>query len=355
MQSNSSRAALLGLFVAVGVFARVTFAIFALPFALSFLLADTPLLRIFLNRSISLGLTFVAVCGANAALDSWYFGRPVLTPFNFIQYNSDLTNLSSHGIHPRWLHVAVNLPLLFGPLVLVVLHLVSQAVRGTTANPLRDKLAKGYQATLKDLEAMVRSRELTRACLISALCGLAALSLVPHQEPRFLLPLLPLAIIGIPRLPRSRLFFHAWIVFNAVLTLVYGVIHQGGVVPTAMWIEGHLKDQHLALEGPTVVNADILYWRTYSVPRVLFGVERTSRSPSSSSAVYTERPSQTTTSRLRTSVRRWSATPPRSSTSSTLSLSRTSCPSRRVTLRVAPSWSCPSPAWTRRSKRSLRR
>lgn len=42
------------------------------------------------------------------SLENW-----VVTPLNFIIYNSDMGNLTQHGLHPRWLHVAVNMPLLF--------------------------------------------------------------------------------------------------------------------------------------------------------------------------------------------------------------------------------------------------
>lgn len=37
----------------------------------------------------------------------------VFTPLNFIKYNIDATNLKQHGLHPKWLHVLINIPLLF--------------------------------------------------------------------------------------------------------------------------------------------------------------------------------------------------------------------------------------------------
>lgn len=38
----------------------------------------------------------------------------VVTPFNFILYNIDSSNLSNHGLHPRFTHLLVNVPLLYG-------------------------------------------------------------------------------------------------------------------------------------------------------------------------------------------------------------------------------------------------
>lgn len=39
----------------------------------------------------------------------------VLTPLNFLKYNLSSSNLAEHGVHPRWLHLIVNLPLIVGP------------------------------------------------------------------------------------------------------------------------------------------------------------------------------------------------------------------------------------------------
>lgn len=37
----------------------------------------------------------------------------VFTPLNFLKYNTNTDNLAVHGLHPRYLHVLVNIPLLF--------------------------------------------------------------------------------------------------------------------------------------------------------------------------------------------------------------------------------------------------
>jgi phosphatidylinositol glycan class Z len=271
MQPYHLKAILLGVIVALGTFARVTFAVFSFPFLLSFLFMHKPSAHALVLRALSLGCAFVSTCTANVILDSWYFGQTVFTPLNFVRYNSDPANLAQHGIHPRWLHAAVNLPLLLGPLFVIVLIAIWNLAFSTRTT---EELSKSKLA--QHNESPVRTRALTRACCVSGLGALAVLSAVPHQEPRFLLPILPLVVLGLPRIPRSRIFVYAWVGFNVLLTIVYGVLHQGGIVPTATWIEGHLKSQHVSRKNITRIDADVLYWRTYSVPRVLFGVSETS-------------------------------------------------------------------------------
>lgn len=45
----------------------------------------------------------------------------VVTPVNFLKYNTNMKNLQTHGLHPRTLHVLVNVPLLFSILGIVAL------------------------------------------------------------------------------------------------------------------------------------------------------------------------------------------------------------------------------------------
>lgn len=45
-------------------------------------------------------------------------GDCVITPWNNLMYNLNVDNLAQHGIHPRYTHIAINLPLLYGPLAI---------------------------------------------------------------------------------------------------------------------------------------------------------------------------------------------------------------------------------------------
>lgn len=54
----------------------------------------------------------------------------VFAPFNFIKYNANPKNLEQHGLHPRWLHLLVNIPLLFNMMgILAVVEVVKFAYR----------------------------------------------------------------------------------------------------------------------------------------------------------------------------------------------------------------------------------
>lgn len=93
--------------------------------------------------------------------------------------------------------------------------------------------------------------------LISALSGVAFLSLFSHQEARFLLPAVPLILSSI-RLPAPRFrkaWIATWIIFNLALGVLMGVYHQGGIVPVQM---------HIAKTDEVVDNA--FWWKTYSPP-----------------------------------------------------------------------------------------
>lgn len=115
---------LLAVLAVFGTFTRPTFVAFALPIAyqllrLSYEMAGSPipLIRLLLPPFC----TAMVVASAFIAADTYYFlgnfSKLVITPYNFVRYNLSVDNLADHGLHPHWLHVGVNLPLLLGPLV----------------------------------------------------------------------------------------------------------------------------------------------------------------------------------------------------------------------------------------------
>lgn len=174
---------------------------------------------------------FVAICVDTASYTpgefhlSSIFSKPVITPLNNFLYNSDSTNLAQHGVHPLYQHFLVNLPQLLGP-----------------AFPLLFFLRRSHISPI----------------LVSALSGVALLSIFPHQEARFLLPAVPLVLssIRLPHNPQVRKFWTVtWIVFNVVLGMLMGVYHQGGIVPVQI---------HIAKTSEFVTHA--FWWKTYSPP-----------------------------------------------------------------------------------------
>lgn len=170
----------------------------------------------------------------SAAVTSWgaILGNATLTPINALLYNTSTENLELHGLHPRWHHV-VSLCLLLGPGVLLLLN------KNTAFRSLP---------------------------FLSAASGTAILSLIPHQEPRFLLPVVPLLFssVQLPRSPTLKsVFWTAWIVFNIALAGLMGKYHQGGVIPAQLALGGD--------KGVELKPIEVLWWRTYSPPVWLLG------------------------------------------------------------------------------------
>ncbi|OXV06987.1 hypothetical protein Egran_05248 [Elaphomyces granulatus] len=171
----------------------------------------------------------------------------IITPLNNLLYNSNPANLATHGLHPRYQHFLANLPQLLGPAYLVIIW-------SLWLEPLR---------RLKNRRA------------ISAISGAMILSIFPHQEPRFLIPCVPLLLTCVRR---SRPFFVAWIIFNAALGFLMGVYHQGGVIPTQLNIPAIVSTSiSKQADGPTAASrmeeatATVFWWKTYSPPLWLLG------------------------------------------------------------------------------------
>lgn len=119
----------------IGIFNRPTFIAFA--FAPIFFWLQRGLG----SKTVGFGdfhvriFTFIA-CGIPTTVffilvDSFYFGyltmaeignldismnNFVVTPLNFLRYNSNTKNLQYHGLHPHYLHLIVNVPLLYNVL-----------------------------------------------------------------------------------------------------------------------------------------------------------------------------------------------------------------------------------------------
>ena len=150
-------------------------------------------------------------------------GTTVITPLNNFLYNTKTENLSLHGLHPWYHHLLANIPMLFGPLILILAYILIQ------------KLMNKKSARQMDEENYL---------LGILLWSIFVLSLAPHQEARFLLPLsIPLILVTSYYLINSSILFWIWVLFNCLLALFFGVIHQGGVIPASTHIQSlHCND-----------------------------------------------------------------------------------------------------------------
>ncbi|KIK96891.1 glycosyltransferase family 22 protein [Paxillus rubicundulus Ve08.2h10] len=251
---------LLAILGVVGTFTRPTFPAFALPIAYQVLLfscrvAGSPM------RAFALLLpplcSAVLVASGFIAADTRYFHgnffNPIVTPYNFLQYNLSPENLTDHGLHPRSLHLCVNLPMLVGPgLLWFTLCSIYEYAKNYGRSP------RGDLVRMTIIQMVVHS--------------LLILSVQPHQEPRFLMPLvLPIIVLAAtlkrPTRP-GKLFWASWITFNILLALVFGFLHQGGVVPSLFSLRSTLDGMGSG------TRTHIIYWKTYMPPRHLLGVSQ---------------------------------------------------------------------------------
>ena len=273
--------AVIGIVLVLGIFNRPTFPVFAAVPCVVFFLCD-------LHHFASLGhwlyicvfkmfklSAWITVCSLLVILcDSFYYGsissrdfdhllenflylqtlarKLTLAPWNFVQYNLRQENLAEHGLHPAYQHFVINTPLLFGILAAFpVVTLFGEAKTFFTRN--------------RDMRS-VRTLFLVLTYFVPILL----LSCFPHQEPRFLIPLLcPMALLYGHRLfdihfrwPLS-LF---WVIFNIFCCgLFYGALHQGGLLPSIYEVRGRfLKDPNM--------NYHVIFSHTYMPPRHLFQI-----------------------------------------------------------------------------------
>ncbi|KAG7822811.1 hypothetical protein KL909_003976 [Ogataea angusta] len=198
---SSYKLLLLGFLVAFGIFNRVTFvAWLVLPSIFVFRYG-------FRNKLQSLLAvqSFLFFCLIFIAADSYYFtgsiNTSIITPLNNLLYNSKTSNLAQHGLHPYYQHILVNYPTMFGPLIFLAFPFTTNSIRSTS--------------------------------FLTMASGVIVLSLVPHQELRFLIPMVPLwaSCVNISRSTTNKVFLVLWIPFNLGMLVFMGKLHQGGVVP----------------------------------------------------------------------------------------------------------------------------
>lgn len=198
------------------------------------------------------------------------------------------SNLAEHGLHPRITHIAVNMPLMFGALAIIFYvatahYLVSRDLKNTVAkfvcppavitlhphlNGQNSRNQPGYSWQESEWRTM---RHAAVYLLGSILVPLLALSAAPHQEARFLLPLIvPLSIAFSHHLTSSRLVYNIAVIHLLAAMTFFGLFHQGGVV-AALRYQGHVLHSSLYSTSPVPYEHHLLYFRTYMPPRTILG------------------------------------------------------------------------------------
>lgn len=261
----------------IGTFSRFTFIFFTSPVCIWLLFSFIREYRVthsfkVIGPVLLFGMiSFISSILFIVNVDTVYYGGKFLntlniswwksakfTPVNAFLYNSQASNLAIHGTHPHWLHFIVNMTLLFGPLWLLVVGFVVYIASSFILLP--------FLHFTKAQDISVSPFILLCASIVTS--GLFFLSLAPHQEPRFLLPLsFPLAICGAFILTKkvsnqllqtfySRYitypcrfkitFFALYILFNLTCILFFGFIHQGGIKPMTSIISFGISTSHLS-------------------------------------------------------------------------------------------------------------
>ncbi|KDE05330.1 hypothetical protein MVLG_04246 [Microbotryum lychnidis-dioicae p1A1 Lamole] len=282
------------LVTSLGVFTRISFLFFTLPPVLAILCRELLSRSSTLVRTATRGAPAVLALGLLStvlvSIDTYYYRGTllskhwVLAPLNLLRYNIATTNLETHGLHPRYLHIVLNWPMLFGaglwPATAAVLVCKAAPVSGPKV------VTKGKKKGKAKVEA-IPAKNLTGldGVLLPAACFVVPtllLSLQPHQEPRFLVPLIvPLSLliskasfltIGISAARRNRrIFWSLWCLHTILFTLIFGYLHQGGLLPTLIRLNESLRSNAF----DSAQNVDIIFWRTFMPPRHLLVPLRT--------------------------------------------------------------------------------
>eukprot|EP01028_Stygiella_incarcerata_P004885 TRINITY_DN211_c0_g1_i1.p1 TRINITY_DN211_c0_g1~~TRINITY_DN211_c0_g1_i1.p1 ORF type:complete len:625 (+),score=110.05 TRINITY_DN211_c0_g1_i1:92-1966(+) len=247
------RGSIIGVCLALGFSSRFTFLFFAFPVIVWWSLVGVfrqntvyNALATFITQIVSVIMGFAISSSLLIITDSLAFGTMSWSgdglhgwwsfpPLNNLLYNMDTSNLALHGLHPRWLHALVNAPLFFGILFpLSLLCPVRLVIMFFSPHGMSQMLSSGVFPIF-----------------LSIISGIGFLSVAPHQEARFLLPLAPAfaitAVAGldalrsvIPNISVRRILTFTVLV-NILLMIFFGVLHQGGVLMTLRRNGGRLS------------------------------------------------------------------------------------------------------------------
>lgn len=315
----SAMSALLGCVFGLGVFSRFTFAIFALPIGmfylhLAWLMSSSPATkaqarglsilfvkprygRAFLLTSDLLN-GFVLCALAHILYDTFYYRSqlgdewplvldngwqrfaaslahrcrfpPIITPVNAFLYNLRIDNLEQHGLHPRWLHALVNAPMLFG-ISSYLLWIVYACESPALCWPFNQRVSSPTPSPGSSTESF----PLNGLCNWSIFVSLAVLSAPPHQEPRFLLPLVfPLyVVLSARRGHTSRLQTLLHLVHSVAFILFFACGHQGGLIPALLDLNRDIRRAQAAdsvwSSGSEFHSLTVNVWHTFMPPRHL--------------------------------------------------------------------------------------
>lgn len=142
------------------------------------------------------------------------------------------------------------------------------------------------------LNGYARALEIDNLMRVCVFVPLLIHSLIPHQEPRFIIPiLLPLVFLYGDKLyntsmkaPFENKLFKIWIGFNLAMTCYYGFLQQGGVYHLSTNIYEKIEST------PRYVEFHLVTSYMYSYPRILLNQPDTSQIYKSHGVAYQRKP-----------------------------------------------------------------
>lgn len=279
---------LLGTLVMLGIWIRPTFLAFACV-PLLWWLMDICIQKLTseqnfakLSRHVLAQCSFVVFGGLTSAIiltlfDSMYFGylqrgELVFTPFNFILYNLDTSALREHGLHPRIMHFAVNLPLMFGPMALCLFAVMAHVIINRKYIEYPRALVSGRKPNKnQETDHDYQANFIWSMLFCSIVVSVALLSFIPHQEPRFISPVLsPLVILFACCLDGSSfksIAVLSWVIWNILGCAVFGMMHQGGIYPCVAYLQQYLYQARSLQTSATQFH--VTFYHTYMPPQHL--------------------------------------------------------------------------------------
>lgn len=251
----------------------------------------------------------------------------VITFWNNFKYNSNIENLKNHGIHKRYTHLIINLPQMLGPLYLIFLiklrnfiyflviqcqkalnNFSSSSMSKSKANSSSELFFKKFNFFISNFCQLNSHQYLDiwnkDICYLLIISSLIVLSLFPHQELRFLIPLQPLILniidfwflneeaLSVQKnnqkdsttasdkngkngptsliyavTPNVKKLVHnillAWYIFNLAMGILMGVFHQAGVISVLDYFNAKSS---ISSENEGKMYHIQIWWRNYSPP-----------------------------------------------------------------------------------------
>lgn len=180
----------------------------------------------------------------------------ILTPYNFIRYNTNVNNLAKYGLHAPYIHMLVNIPFAFNILGLMFYAKLITLMVGAGVYRLIFSTHRVYALMI-----------------LSTLTSTILLSFIPHQEFRFLLPLIvPLTYAFAFNVYTSNRWLSVWLSFNLLILIFYSSIHQSGVTKATLTLDPLIKSYVASETRKNSTLVDVVAFRCYLGPTYQWNV-----------------------------------------------------------------------------------